>query len=104
MSEALRNPQLVLILRRKNRTRPFAERRRGTAQINGDVEHLTLNHANQLPLRLLDLIVQTTEYVISRSRVIVLHKFDRPADSRLENTLVKALEEKTSIISKHVRL
>jgi hypothetical protein len=63
-----------------------------SAQVDRDVEHLSFRCPNQLPLRMLDLIVQATQHAAPRARMIVLHEVDVDAAGR-EGAPVPAFKE-----------
>ena len=52
------------------------EGRRRAPQVDGDVEHRAFDHAHELALRVLDLVVQAAQHAAVRSRVVVLHELD----------------------------
>ena len=52
----------------------LSEGGRTSANIDDDIEYFTDDRAHQFPLRLFDLVVQTTQYAPDRFGMIVLHK------------------------------
>ena len=71
------NKELTLILFREFYHDIFSKGRATLANINGNIQDLSLDYANQFCLRILSfLIVETTQYAIRRLRFIVLYKLD----------------------------
>ena len=71
-------------------------------QVDRDVEHLSFRRPNQLPLRVLDLIVQATQHATPRARMIVLHEVDVDAAVR-EGAPVPAFKEEPALVTEHFR-
>ena len=69
-------------------------------QIDEDVEHFSHDHSQQLALRFLHLIMQTTQDSLLRVRMIVLNEVLGDAELG-EGLLIVAFEEKTAIVPKH---
>src|SRR4051812_4140249 len=83
---------------------PAAERRRRTAQVDRDVEDLALQDLDELPLRLLHLVVQAADHVPARQRAVVLHELGVDAGCLSERSLVVALEERAAVVFEYARL
>ena len=61
MPEARWYPKLMLVLCRELHADPFAEVGRRTPQVNRDIKYLSRNDPDELPLGLLNLIVETAQ-------------------------------------------
>src|SRR5205823_4397281 len=77
---------------------------RGSAQIDGDVEHAAADDAHQLSLRLPDLIMQPAQHAARGAGMIVLDEAHVEVRGGTEPVLVPALQEKTALIAEHLRL
>ena len=78
---------------------PATKCRGSSPDICGHVEDLPPHDANQFPLRMLELIVETAQHAPARSAVIVLHETN--GQPRIcERYLVKGLKEKTAVVPK----
>ena len=82
----------------------MTEGRRAAADIDRHIKHLTGRYANQLSLRLLDLVMQATQHIARRFRVIVLHEVNGKPRRFVKGILVKALEKEATLIAKNFRL
>ena len=63
-----------MVFRRKQRALPLAEGGAAGPQVNADVEDLTLQHAHQLGLRVVDLEMQAAQHALGRGGLVVLHE------------------------------
>lgn len=104
MSEALRYPELRFVLRAKVHADPLAKCSRASAEVDGNVEHLTVCNPYQLPLGLLNLIVQTAKHAFDRPRVVILNKLYGSSNRFLENLLIEAFVEKAALVPENLRL
>ena len=52
------HPQLVCVLGRQELTDPPTEMRRGSAQVDGDIEHLSPDYPHEFSLTLFNLVVK----------------------------------------------
>lgn len=81
---------------------PVPEAGRMATHVDGDIEHRTTDHAHQLALGLLNLIVQAPQHPPAAAAVVVLHEFDvAQARGFGERTCVVALGEEAPRIAKH---
>ncbi len=104
MTKTFGYPELMLIVGAEQSSYPFAEMGGGFAQIDGDIKNLPLDDAYQFTLRLLRLVVQTSQYAFSRTRMIVLYEVHCTPDDFFENSVIKTLEKETTIVAKHLGL
>src|SRR5487761_2099231 len=74
--ETRRDVEHPVIARRQLDRDVPAEGRRRASQVDGHVEHPALDHANELSLRMLDLVMHAAQHAAARSRVVVLHEID----------------------------
>ncbi|MCY1452735.1 hypothetical protein D9M71_696770 [compost metagenome] len=58
VSEAFGDPELAVIVGGQSGRYPLAEGRRTSADIDRNIQHFTAGHSDQLPLDVLQLIVQ----------------------------------------------
>ena len=98
-----RNVYLSPILGGKHGALPLSERWRARPYVNSYVEHFSRNHPAQLGLWVFDLIMEASECVLDRSRVIILNKMVSYSELR-KLTFVIALEEESALILEHRRL
>ena len=75
---------------------------RRPTKIDGDIEDGAAHGTNKFPLRLLELKMQSAQYVAHRPAVIVLHERGRKA-KRAELIFAKDLGEKAARIAEHWR-
>jgi hypothetical protein len=99
-----RNPQLPMIVPAQFGAGPAAERRRGLSQIDRGIKCTSGHHADELPLGLLDLVVQAAQNPALRARVIVLDEPDVEADSIAKPSGVPALQQEATLVSEYLRL
>jgi hypothetical protein len=78
-------------------THPSTKCRTGFAKIDGNIEHSSTYHTDKLSLRLLDLIMQTTQHPVCGSRLIILEELHIRFDLAAEGTRVPGLQEEASI-------
>ena len=75
-----------------------AERRRAPPQVDRDVPHLAAHAADQLALRVLDLVVEAAQHAAAGARMIVLH--ERGVDSGGgERARVPGLEKEAAVVA-----
>ena len=60
-----------------------------------------MHHAHQLSLRVPDLIMQSSQHVLSRFRMVVLHKIHITPDQISEQSSIVTFEKESAIIAKH---
>ena len=104
VGEALRDPELPLVLGGEHLAQPAPAGRRAAPQVDGHVEDLAADHPHQLPLRLRQLVVEAAQHAARREAVVVLHEAERPAQGRLQLALVVALEEEAPGVAEDLRL
>src|SRR5690349_13858560 len=102
--EALRDPELALVLGGQVGADPFAEGGRALSHVYGDVEHLSRNDPDQLALRLPDLVVKPAQYISSGAGVIVLREARLQAGFFLKDAVVQAFKEKAALVAEHFGL
>ena len=100
MREPLWDPELAFILGGQLYRNVLPKGGRALADVHRHIEHCALGHAHQLTLRLLDLVVQSTQDILHRLAVVVLHEADLAADGLLEVRLVEALVEEAPVVTK----
>jgi hypothetical protein len=83
---------------------PLAKGGRTLANIYGDIEHFPDNHSYQFCLRLLDLIVQSTQDITYGTGVVILHEYYLPTNNPFKLLTIEAFEEKAPIVRKYLRL
>jgi hypothetical protein len=79
---------------------PLAEGGRMAPEIDGDVKDLSAQTANKLPLRLLDLVMETAHHVFVGEGLIVLNERSQNTDLR-QDPFIVAFEKGTSTIFEH---
>src|SRR5260221_10526708 len=99
-----RHAQLLLVLARQYCARPLAERRRALADIHRDIEHLAGDHAYQLALRLLELIMQAAQHALGAFGMVVLHKIDIEAGSLCKDLAIERFKEEAALVAKYLGL
>src|SRR5690606_30325970 len=102
MREPLRNPELTLVCRAEADPDPAAEAGRIAAQIHRDIEHFPGDHAHQLSLGLLDLVVQPAQNATLGLGMIVLDELPFQARGFLESGCVEAFIEETAFIPENL--
>ena len=105
MRKAARDEELLLVLRRQLHADPLAELRRALADIDRHIKDRAARRTQELRLtHRVELIVQPAQRpLLSRVRLIVLHKIHRDA-SRLHLALRPALHKPPTRIPKYLRL
>ena len=105
MRKAARDEELLLVLRRQLHADPLAKLRRALADVDRHIKDRPARRAQQLRLtHRIELVMQPAQRpLLSRVRLIVLHKIHRDA-SRLHLALRPALHEPPARIPKHLRL
>jgi hypothetical protein len=78
---------------------PLAESGRVSAEIEGNVEDFSAKAANELSLRLPDLVMQATYYVLAGRGLVVLHEGTHDSEFG-KNPLVKAFEKHPPVVFK----
>ena len=101
MRKTLRSPELALVLRRNDRSRPLAKGWRAFSNINDDVEDLAGDDTDQLSLRLFDLVMQAPQNVFRGAGMIVLHERRAQPGLLLEEAKVEAFEEEATVVTEH---
>ena len=97
VGETWRDPKHFAIGRAQRFCHPFAKSGRTTPEIDRDVVDFSAQTADELSLRLLDLVMQTAYHVLVRERLVVLNKGAHNAHFR-QNALVVAFEKGTPAI------
>src|ERR1039457_3415038 len=69
--------------------------------IHRNIEHRALHHAHQFALRMLDLIVESAQHILSRARVVVLHEIHITASQLGELAPIETFKKETAIITKY---
>src|SRR3989338_5327785 len=80
------------------------ESRRASPDIDSNIQNHPLNHAHQLALRMTDLIVQPSQHVLCRARVIILHEVHLPSNKLGKLAPVETFKKEATIIAKHFGL
>ena len=102
--KTLRDPELFFILSGEDLGDPFSIGWRLLTNVHCHVKDLTLRHPHQLALRMFGLVMQTSQDVLRGLGVIILNELHITADGLLKFCVVKALKEKTTIVTKHLGL
>ncbi|MCY1434843.1 hypothetical protein D9M71_509180 [compost metagenome] len=103
MSETFRYPKLAAIVGRQPYPDPLPEVRGTAADIDSNIQHFTVGHANQLALGIFQLIVQPTKYAFLRLGVVVLDKGCAYTGFFFERFGVETLVEETAVITEYFR-
>ena len=74
---------------------------RTLADVHDDVEDFPGGDADELALRMLNLVVQSAQHIARRARVVVLNEVGIHADIFHEPASIKALVEKAALIAKY---
>lgn len=98
MGETCGDPQHVPVLGGERQGVPCSEPGRVAAEVDGDVEDLALQHANEFSLGLADLVVEAAKDVLVGERLIVLDEV-RIGNELVEGGLVEALEEVAPVVA-----
>src|SRR5712664_617249 len=98
------NPRHLLGEAFQVEARPFAEGAGTLAQVHRDIPDLAESDANQLSLRLTDLVVKTAQDVLAGARMVVLHELDVEPGGLHERLAVVAFQEEPARILEHLRL
>ncbi len=104
MSKTFRYPQLAFIFCGKHHTDGFAKGRRTFPHINRYIKNLSDCYPDKLPLRMLNLVVQSTKDIFAGAGMVILNKHGLKACLFCPQLLIKALKEKAPIVSKDFRL
>ena len=103
MGKAFRDPEGLefSIFRQgfKVESGPLAEIGRVAAEIDGYIPNVAGEDADELPLRLAELVVKSAEDALSGKGLIVLNELTRESGGR-EGTLVENFREPTATIAK----
>src|SRR5579859_1578466 len=78
--ETARHVKLIPLLRRQDNARPFAKMRRADANIHGHVERFAFDHAAELRLRAIELVMQDAQHALRGSRMVILNENIRDAE------------------------
>ena len=82
---------------------PLAEGGGAAADVDGYVEDAAAGAADDLSLRLLELVVQAADDALSRERVVVLHELGGQAEVG-EDRGVEGLQEEAAVVAEDPRL
>ncbi len=104
MRQALRDPQLPLVLGRECLAYPATKGWGVFTNIYRNIKDLALRHPNQLALGIWVLEVQAAQHTPGGLGVVVLHKLHLTTNRRLKPGVVKALEEEAPIVPKDLGL
>jgi hypothetical protein len=104
MRKPRRHPQLAVVIGAQVHAMPQPKRGRRLAQIHHHIKYFALHHADQLALRMLDLIVQATQNALGRLAVLVLHKAHVQACRPSKVTGIEAFIKKAPGITKDLGL
>src|SRR5580698_7000500 len=102
MGKPRRHPQHMVVLLGERGTHPAPEGRRTAPDVDRDVVHGAGHDPDELPLRLLNLVVQPAQDIPRRAAVIVLYELHIESGGS-EFTLLPGLEEKATRVAKHLR-
>src|SRR6516164_5153038 len=83
---------------------PLTEGRFGFAKVDGDVEYPTACYTDKFSLGLPYLIMQASQDVAGRLRMVILHKLHIQFDVVPENSRVPCLQEEAALVREHPRL
>src|ERR1035437_9714428 len=100
MGKARWHPQLAMVLGRECHAYPFAKVGRTAPQVHCNVKHLALRDPYQLAMRMLNLVVQTTQHALGRAAVVVLHKLHVQPGGLCEVALIEAFKKEAAGVSK----
>src|SRR5213079_3256013 len=103
MCETRWDPQYMFVFARKRLPQPAPERRRAAAQVNGDIKNFSQHSPDQLALRMTNLIMQATQHISPRERVVILDKFIHNPQFG-HGLFVVAFQKKTTAVSEYRRL
>src|SRR5215467_10354308 len=84
-------------------TYPSTKRRLGFAKINCHIEYAASRHANELPLRLPDLIMQAAQHAARGTGVVILNELNVQFDLVPECLRVPSFQEKAAFVSEYKR-
>ena len=105
MGEAGGNPELLMVIFGQLLPHPPTKSGRVLADIYRNIPYGTAHHTHQLTLGMRrQLVVQPTQHTFARAAVVILHKLERRARSRIERCLVEAFVKKATYIPKHLGL
>src|SRR3989441_3520640 len=100
MCETRWDPQHMLVFASERLPQPAPERRRAAAQVNGDIKNFSQHSPDQLALRMTKLIMQATQHISARKRVVILDKFIH--NSQFGHGLfVVAFQKKTAAVCEY---
>src|ERR1700722_16240096 len=102
MGEARWNPEHTAIAGAQRFAYPLAKGGGVPAKIDGDVEDLSAQTADELSLRLLHLVMKATHHVLVGKRLIVLNKGAENAEVR-QNSFIVAFKKGASAIVENSR-
>ena len=104
VGEALGNPQLAIVLRRKTHGYPLAEMWRAAPHINSHIKDFPGTDPNQFVLGILKLVMQPAQHAFLRARMVVLNELSAQASGFLENLRIETFVEKTTIVTENLGL
>src|SRR5690606_17071292 len=81
---------------------PLSKSGRAFAQVHGYIKDFAAYHAHQFSLRMLNLIMQPAQHVLSRHGMVVLHELYGAADGLFELRMVVAFEEAAAAVSEYL--
>src|SRR5690606_454143 len=103
VGEALRDPEVALVLRAQQYRGPAPEMRRAAADVDGYVPDLAFEHRDVLALRVGPLVMQPAQHAAGGRRHVALHEARREA-VRAQLVEVERLEKEAAIVAEHPRL
>lgn len=102
MGKTFRHPELTMVVGRQAHRDPFAEMRRGAANVHGHVQHFTGGDADQFALSVLQLVMQAAQYAFLRAGMVVLNELGVQAGCFFESLGVETLIEEAALVTKYL--
>ena len=103
MCKPLGNEKLQVVALREMHAFPLGKGWGGSADINGNIEDLSFDNADELGLPVGILVVQAPQCVFYRERLVVLHKTARDTVFPISMIMV-GLEKKAPWVCEYFRL
>ncbi len=98
------DPELPLVIGRKEFPHPLAEGFAAFAQVHSHVKHLAMKYPHQFALRLVQLVVQSAEQGFVTEAMVILHEVHIKAGGLVKVLLLEAFKKEASAIAKYFRL
>ena len=104
VSEALGDKQSRAALRAQAQGERAATGWRTASDVEDDIVDFSHHHADDFPLRMLDLVVQSAQHTLIGDGMIILHKCIVASSRSGELVTAKTLEETAAVVRKHLGL